>query len=81
MTRADITQAMLDGRDELEVRTLARAILTVPHDMRARKLLQKFRARQCEIALIVDDYGEVIGMVAQEDVLSTLLSNLQRSAA
>lgn len=81
VTRADITQAVLEGRDDQAVRFLARQILTVPHDMRARKLLQKFRARHCEIALIVDDFGEVIGMVAQEDVLETLLSNIQRSAA
>lgn len=81
VTRADIAQAIIAGNAKNPVRTLARPILTVPYNMRARKLLTKFRSRNCEIALIVDDYGEVIGMVAQEDVLSALFENIERRVA
>ena len=81
--RADLAEAILNNYGKQSVRKLARKILTVPHNMRARKLLTKFRTRDCEIALIVDDYAEVIGMVAQEDMLETLLDQNQsnRSAA
>lgn len=81
--RADIAEAILNNHGKQSIRKLARSILTVPHNMRARKLLTKFRTRDCEIALIVDDYAEVIGMVAQEDMLETLLDqneNLRRTA-
>ncbi|PIP89656.1 MAG: hypothetical protein COW01_04520 [Bdellovibrionales bacterium CG12_big_fil_rev_8_21_14_0_65_38_15] len=81
--RADIAEAILNNHGKQSIRKLARPILTVPHNMRARKLLTKFRTRDCEIALIIDDYGEVIGMVAQEDMLETLLDqneNLRRAA-
>lgn len=81
VNRADLAQAVLQDKGSRPVRELARAILTVPHDMRARKLLAKFRSRNCEIALIVDDYAEVIGMVAQEDVLNTLFENIERRVA
>tara|TARA_R110000868_G_scaffold136049_8_gene348826 strand:+ start:5027 stop:5998 length:972 start_codon:yes stop_codon:yes gene_type:complete len=83
VNRADLAEALLNGDATQPVRTLARSILTVPHNMRARKLLTKFRKRECEIALIVDDYGEVIGMVAQEDMLETLFdkNEVERSAA
>ncbi len=81
--RSDLAEAILNNYGKQSVRKLARKILTVPHNMRARKLLTKFRTRDCEIALIVDDYAEVIGMVAQEDMLETLLdqNQLNRSAA
>ncbi len=81
--RADIAEAILNNHGKQSIRKLARPILTVPHNMRARKLLTKFRTRDCEIALIVDDYAEVIGMVAQEDMLETLLDQnetLRRAA-
>lgn len=81
VSRADLAQAVLQGKGSRPVRELARTILTVPHDMRARKLLAKFRSRNCEIALIVDDYAEVIGMVAQEDVLNMLFENIERRVA
>lgn len=83
VNRADLAEALLNGSGKDPVRKLARNILTVPHNMRARKLLTKFRERDCEIALIVDDYGEVIGMVAQEDMLENLFANnsIERSAA
>src|SRR5690606_3324817 len=42
VNRADLAEAILNDKGDQPVRTLARAILTVPHDMRARKLLAKF---------------------------------------
>ena len=56
-----------DGR--LNVRDLLRPAVFVPESKRLNVLLKEFRSSRNHMAIVVDEYGGVAGMVTIEDVL------------
>ena len=63
------------ARDEMEVplKELCREILIVPETFSLPGLLERLLGRSEQIALVVDEYGGVAGVVTMEDVVETLL--------
>ncbi len=51
---------------------LVRPPFFVPEMMRVRTLLEEFQKRRLKFALVVDEYGTVVGLVTLEDVLEEL---------
>lgn len=47
--------------------------LYVPESTRAFNLLAAFRTQETRLALVVDEYGDLLGLVTQNDVLTALL--------
>ena len=52
---------------------LVRPVLFVPPSMPLDVLLQKMQTERTHMALVVDEYGSVSGLVTMEDVIETLL--------
>jgi putative hemolysin len=50
--------------------------LFVPKGVLALTALELFRERQLDVALVVDDYGSIIGLVTANDVLETLVGDI-----
>ncbi|MEH6528858.1 MAG: CBS domain-containing protein, partial [Porticoccus sp.] len=61
------------GREELTLESYKRKIHAVPDSMLLPKLLDFFLDNRQQIAVIVDEYGGVKGLVTLEDVIETLL--------
>jgi CBS domain containing-hemolysin-like protein len=63
------------ARDELDVpvHTFARDALIVPDTVPLPALFEKFLDKREHIAVVVDEYGGVDGVVTMEDVLETLI--------
>jgi CBS domain containing-hemolysin-like protein len=63
------------ARDELDVpvHTFARDALIVPDTVALPALFEKFLDKREHIAVVVDEYGGVDGVVTMEDVLETLI--------
>ncbi len=55
---------------------LVRPAFFVPEAMRVRKLLVEFQQRHLKIALVVDEYGTIVGLVTLEDVLEELFGEI-----
>jgi magnesium and cobalt transporter len=64
-----------DGR--LNVRTMLRPAVYVPESKRLSVLLKEFRASRNHIAIVVDEYGGVAGMVTIEDVLEQIVGEIE----
>jgi len=60
-------------REELTLESFKRRIHTVPESMLLPKLLDSFLNNREHIAIIVNEYGGVKGLVTLEDVIETLL--------
>ncbi|MDX2463586.1 MAG: hemolysin family protein [Porticoccus sp.] len=60
-------------RDELRLTAFKRKLHAVPDSMLLPKLLDFFLNNRQQIAIIVDEYGDVKGLVTLEDVIETLL--------
>lgn len=74
-------KSLLDRLDERSpdlFRTL-RPALFVSESTHALKLLEIFREEQQSLALVVDEYGEITGMVTVNDMMGAVVGRLQSS--
>ena len=72
--RLDVGKVDLDIT--LEVAKLVRAVLFVPPSMPATDLLQKMQATHIQMALVIDEYGGTDGIVSIEDVVETIVGEI-----
>ncbi len=63
--------------EELNVRDILRPAVFVPESKRLNVLLREFRSNRNHIALVVDEYGGVSGMVTIEDVLEQIVGDIE----
>jgi CBS domain containing-hemolysin-like protein len=62
-----------DDSDSVVPRKLARPTLFVPESKNAQELLEEFRARRVQMAIALDEFGGVAGLVTLEDLLEELV--------
>jgi len=63
--------------EEFEVRDNLRPAIFVPESKRLNVLLKDFRTNRNHIAIVVDEYGGVSGMVTIEDVLEQIVGDIE----
>lgn len=77
---ADLLKAALAG-DTLPIEEFLRPPLYVPEGATTTALLENFRRARMQMALIVDEYGELQGLVTLTDVLTSIIGDLPSSDA
>ena len=65
-----------DGDSRLKMRELMRPALFVPESKRLDVLLTDFRSSRNHLAVVVDEYGGVAGIVTIEDVLEQIVGEI-----
>ena len=60
-----------------EVGTLLRKPIFVPETIRTAQLLEAMRREHIHIAIVVDEYGGVAGLVTMEDILEQIVGEIQ----
>ena len=75
---ADLLKAALAG-EAMEVEKFLRPPLYVPEGVTTTHLLENFRKAHQQCALIVDEYGELQGLVTLTDVLTSIVGELPSS--
>lgn len=75
---ADLLKLALAG-EKLDVERLLRPALYVPEGVSTTHLLESFRKAHQQCALIVDEYGELQGLVTLTDVLTSIVGELPSS--
>ena len=63
--------------EEFNVRDMLRPAIFVPESKRLNVLLREFRANRNHIAIVVDEYGGVAGLVTIEDVLEQIVGEIE----
>jgi len=61
---------------ELDARSMLRPAVFIPESKPLNVLLRDFRANRNHIALVVDEYGGVAGMITIEDVLEQIVGDI-----
>jgi CBS domain containing-hemolysin-like protein len=64
-----------EGRPDL--RKLARAVPFLPETIRLDQLLVQFQRNKVHLAMLIDEYGSVTGMISLENVLEELVGPIQ----
>ncbi|MFB9214694.1 hemolysin family protein [Vibrio sinaloensis] len=73
------SKVLLDQYEELSIATLvrqARRPRYMPESMKGLPLLNEMQKTNCEMAFIVDEYGDVQGLVTHYDVLESIAGEL-----
>ena len=67
----------LGSEDKFNLRDILRPPAFIPESKRLNVLLKEFRASRNHIAIVVDEYGGVAGMVTIEDVLEQIVGEIE----
>ncbi len=62
--------------ESVALRNLVRPILFVPENMKVNQLLHQFKQLRHHIAIVLNEYGGVIGLVTLEDVLEEIVGDI-----
>ncbi len=73
----DIFRAGAYQNARTELRQLARKALFLPVSLRLDQLLLEFQRNRVHMAMLLDEYGSVVGMVTLENVLEELVGPIQ----
>jgi CBS domain containing-hemolysin-like protein len=71
--RQEVFEKLAEDRHELKLRDIRREIVIVPESIVLFSLWEKLLEKKEHIALIVDEYGGLDGIVTMEDIIETLL--------
>ena len=65
-----------DDADEVPLRKILRPVAVIPESKRLNALLKEFRASHNHMAIVVDEYGGVAGLLTIEDVLEEIVGEI-----
>lgn len=66
-----------DNADKITIEHLMRDIIYVPETKSCDELFKLFTKTKSQIAVVVDEYGGTAGIVTMEDLLETIVGNIQ----
>ena len=74
----DLLPLILNGNtDKLEIKDVVRPATFVPESKRLNVLLKEFRETRQHMAIVIDEYGSVCGVVTIEDVLEQIVGEIE----
>ncbi|MBL8254185.1 MAG: CBS domain-containing protein, partial [Candidatus Competibacter sp.] len=72
----DLLIHAFDRREDFDLRSLLRPAKFIPESKRLNILLNEFRANRLHMAIVVDEYGGVAGLITIEDVLEEIVGEI-----
>ncbi|WP_028468061.1 HlyC/CorC family transporter [Neptunomonas japonica] len=66
-----------DGQEEFDIYNKLRKATFIPESKRLNILLKEFRANRNHMAIVIDEYGGIAGLVTIEDVLEQIVGEIE----
>src|SRR6185503_8117658 len=73
----DLLQAWSDGKEDESIQPLLRDVYLVPETKSASELLKSMQQNHVQIAIVIDEYGGVAGLVTVEDILEEIVGEIE----
>jgi len=74
----DLLPLILEGNlEQFDIHSKLRELTVIPESKRLNVLLQEFRATRNHMAIVVDEYGGVSGLITIEDVLEQIVGEIE----
>jgi CBS domain containing-hemolysin-like protein len=67
----------LRRNEVIDIRALCKKVLYTVENRQIGKLLREFQQKRIQMAVVIDEYGNVSGLVTMEDVLEELVGEIQ----
>ncbi|USD38246.1 MULTISPECIES: CNNM family magnesium/cobalt transport protein CorC [Ferrimonas] len=71
-----LTFGFTDQNEPVQLEQVIRAAVVVPESKRVDVLLKEFRQKRYHMAIVVDEYGGVSGLVTIEDILEEIVGDI-----
>jgi len=65
------------GRDNFSLSVMLRDVFFIPETKKINSLLKDFQAKHMHMAFVVDEYGDLVGLVTIEDVLEEIVGEIE----
>ena len=73
----DILPKIVNGNDSFEITEMLREPNIVPETKKADALLEEFKKDRSHLAIVIDEYGTISGLVTIEDILEELVGEIE----
>ncbi|QCZ93943.1 CNNM family magnesium/cobalt transport protein CorC [Salinimonas iocasae] len=73
----DLLAYMFNSEQEFSLKAVIRQAVIVPESKRVDVLLKEFRQQRYHMAIVVDEYGGVSGLVTIEDILELIVGEIE----
>ena len=67
----------LQRAPELNLRALLRPLMFVPESKKLNDLLREFRAKRNHLAIVIDEFGRLAGLITIEDILEEIVGEIE----
>lgn len=72
----DLNHLKLQPRENFHLKGILHPVLFVPESKKIKELLQEFKKMKRHLAIALDEYGSVCGLVTLEDILEELVGEI-----
>lgn len=73
----DLLPLILEGDSSFTLEGILRAANIIPESKRLNVLLKEFREKRYHMALVIDEYGGISGLVTIEDILEEIVGDIE----
>lgn len=73
----DLFRAAKEEPEGFDIKPLIRDCLVVPETKKIEEILREFQKRQLQMAIIIDEWGSVEGLITIEDIVEELVGEIQ----
>ncbi len=73
----DMLKQLREGNNTLAIRNLLRPAYFVPETKKLDDLLREIRQRRTHLAIVIDEYGSVAGLVTIEDLMEEIVGDIR----
>ena len=73
----DLLQCWAEGREDECIKSLVRPVYDVPETKPVADLLEEMQKAHAQLAMVIDEYGGVCGLVTVEDILEEIVGEIE----
>src|SRR5688572_23397140 len=73
----DLLLCWAEGREDENIRSLVRTVYFVPETKAVADLLEEMQKAHVQLAMVIDEYGGVCGLVTVEDILEEIVGEIE----
>jgi CBS domain containing-hemolysin-like protein len=73
----DLCRAAREKADDFDIRSIIRECLVVPENKRIEEILKEFQTRTLQMAIVIDEWGSVEGLITIEDIVEEIVGEIQ----
>jgi CBS domain containing-hemolysin-like protein len=73
----DLFRAAKEGTEDFDIKSIIRDCLVIPENKPIEQILREFQQRKLQMAIVIDEWGSVEGLITIEDILEEIVGEIQ----